>query len=149
MDDPTARLNWSEIPRPPQHGPGSGREAWRSYARRLEVANAGLVDLAERLVEFADGRKAEVARLAAEAALLKRQIAARKPKGGRPQIPEETTRRIEYELATGGKARGIARRYHVSHTTVNRIAGRMRDRERAAVAGAPAGRGASPTMRWC
>jgi hypothetical protein len=136
VDDPTAGLNWTEIPRPPQHGPGGGREAWRSYARRLETANAGLVSLVERLVAFSDGRKAEMARLAAEVELLRRQAAARKPKGGRPAVPEETARRIEYELATGGKARGIARRYHVSHTTVNRIAGRMRDR--ASLAGAEA-----------
>jgi hypothetical protein len=139
VDDPTTWLDWAEeIPRPPLHGPGGGREAWRGYARRLETANAGLVDLVERLVEVNAGRKAEVARLAAEVELLRRPAAARKPKGGRPAVPDETVRRIEYELATGGKARSIARRYHVSHTTVNRIAGRMRDRERLAGAGAPA-----------
>jgi hypothetical protein len=129
MDDPTECLEWREIPPPPAAGPGSGRDAWRGFARRLAEANAGLVELVERLVEVNRRHRAEAESLHA-------RLAARKPRGGRPSIPEETARRIAYDLAGGASARSVARRYRVSHTTVNRLAGRMRARER--VAGAEA-----------
>jgi hypothetical protein len=103
-------------------GPGSGRDAWMDHARELGGANAGLV----RIVA---GQAREIAYLRGEAALLKRRIAERKPKGGKPALAEELVARLEAEIERGGGDRAIAARHGVSHMTVYRLRVRRRRRQ--------------------
>lgn len=70
----------------------------------------------------------------AEIELLRRQIATRKPKGGRPPVREPVVEQIERDLAAGRKDRAIAVAYGVSHVTVYRIRRRMQARARLAEA---------------
>ncbi len=68
-------------------------------------------------------------KLNAEIVLLKKQIAKRRPKGGRPPIDNEKVKRIEAELAAGHSKRSIADRHRVSAMTVVRIANRVAERD--------------------
>ena len=107
---------------PPRRGPGSGKEAWIAFAE-AEAENGvklwGMIN-----------RQSEVIReLQAEIELLRRQVAKRKPKGGRPRIKDRITAQIEMELASGLSQRQIAARNGVSAMTVCRIAQRVTQRE--------------------
>ncbi len=110
---------------PPSSGPGSGKRAWQDFAWEMYDANDALMAIIERQRGAIRDRDVEII-------LLKRQIAARKPKGARPPVPQEKVDRIEYEVAAGGSDRHIARMYDVSHVTVYRIRRRMAERERLA-----------------
>jgi hypothetical protein len=125
MRDPAGSGRWTTIPRPRSQGPGSGKAAWVAYALAVADANRALRELIEE-------QSAAIRALKGEVALLKRQIAARRPKGGRAPLPEATVARVEEEIARGGTDRGIAGRYKVSHMSVFRIRQRMRQRRLAA-----------------
>jgi hypothetical protein len=125
MHDPMDGVTPYTIKEPPNRGPGSGKAAWVRYALELLDANRGWQETVEE-------QSTAIRELKAEIALLKRQIATRKPKGARPPVPQETVDRIEYEVARGGSTRHIARLYHVSHVTVHRIRQHMAERERLA-----------------
>jgi hypothetical protein len=125
MRDPADDARWTTFPPPRSQGPRSGKAAWVTYALAVADANQTLRELIEE-------QSAAIRALKGEVALLKRQIAARRPKGGRAPLPEEKTGRIEEEIARGGTDRGIAARYHVSHMSVFRIRQRMRQRNAAA-----------------
>ena len=73
----------------------------------------------------------EIAYLRGEVALLKKRIAERKPKCGRPPLDEGLVARLEAEIEGRGSDRAIAVRYGVSHMTVYRLRVRMRRREEA------------------
>ena len=75
-----------------------------------------------------DDQHVRINQLKAETTLLKKQIAERKPKGGRPPIDADKLARIEAELASGHSKRSIADRHRVSAMTVVRIAKRIADR---------------------
>jgi hypothetical protein len=125
-NDPATGLE--TLKRPPTRGRGSSREAWMEYTYELEVANHGLTDLIRRQSET-------IRDLEAEITLLRRQIGARKPKGGRPTTAQERVNAVEAELAGGVYTiRAIAVRNGVSPMTVSRISARMA--ARAALAGA-------------
>ncbi len=129
--DPMDDIEVVDLQRPPSRGPGSGKEAWVCYALELADANAGWLETIER-------QSAVIRDLQAEVALLRRQIAGRKPKGGRPRVREAVVEPIERDIAAGGKDRAIAVAYGVSHVTVFRIRRRMRARARLAEAEARA-----------
>jgi DNA invertase Pin-like site-specific DNA recombinase len=125
MNDPVDSLQWRKLARPPSRGRGSGMTAWVEYGLTLSEANQGL----RRVIEE---QSAAIRALRGEVELLKRQVAERRPKGGRAPLPEETVARIEDEIAQGGSDRGIAARYRVSHMTVYRVRRRMWQRQLAA-----------------
>lgn len=126
MHDPAEETGLEKITAPRMTGPGSGKAAWIAFAHRAVDANAGLSDLIDQ--QFAAIRE-----LKAEVALLKRQIASRKPKGGRPPLDEAKVAAIETDLRSGAwSKRRIASRHHVSATTVQRIEDRMDQRSRQA-----------------
>jgi hypothetical protein len=125
MRDPTEHVVWETIRTPPVRGPGSSKDAWVAFAANCVAANIKLV---ERLKE----QRAAIRALQGEVALLKRQIATRMPKG-RPPLDERLVARLEAEIEHGGSDRAIAARHRVSHMTVYRLRGRMRQREQAAV----------------
>ena len=62
----------------------------------------------------------------AEVALLKHQIASRKPPGGRAPLADRVVSRLEEEIEHGGTDRNIAERYRISHMSVYRISLRKR-----------------------
>ena len=64
----------------------------------------------------------------AEVALLKQQIASRKPPGGRAPLADRVVSRLEEEIEHGGTDRNIAERYRISHMSVFRLRKRMRER---------------------
>jgi hypothetical protein len=119
-----ADIQLETLKEPPLRGSGSGREAWIGHARRAADANAGLVQIIEEQAR-------EIAYLRGEVALLKRRVAERKPKGGRPPLAEELVARLEAEVERGGSDRTIASRYGVSHMAVHRLRVRMRQRQAA------------------
>jgi hypothetical protein len=125
MHDPADPAKWMTIPRPRFQGPSSGKAAWVEYALAIAGANHGL----RRLI---DEQSAAIRTLKGEVELLKRQIAERRPKGGRLPLREDKVARIEEEIERGGTDRGIAGRYKVSHMTVFRIRKRMQQRRLAA-----------------
>jgi hypothetical protein len=127
MKDPMDGRKLTTIARPRLHGPGSGKAAWVEFGLTLSEANRGL----QRLI---DKQSAAIRALKGEVELLKRQVAERRPKGGRLPLPEATVARIEDEIAQGGTDRGIAARYKISHMTVYRVRRRMRQRQLAAAA---------------
>ena len=83
---------------------------------------------ADFLRGVAELQRNKIKELNAEIVLLKKQIAERKPKGGRPPIDADKLTRIEAELASGHSKRSIADRHRVSATTVVRIAKRVEER---------------------
>jgi hypothetical protein len=107
---------------PPLRGPRSGREAWIGYARKAADANGGLVRIVAEQAR-------EIAYLRGEVTLLKRRIAERKPKGGKPALAEELVARLEAEIERGGGDRAIAARHGVSHMTVYQLRVRRRRRQ--------------------
>lgn len=119
--DPMDGANVVQMKRPAWRGPGSGKDAWISYASALEDANLfafGMVDKQSAIIQ----------ELQAEIALLREQIASRKPKGGRPKTDDKTTARIEAALAGGMSQRKVAKLYGVSAMTVSRVARRVAER---------------------
>lgn len=121
-EDPGERTMKTSVTLPPASGPGSGKEAWRAIALDYMGWNEGL----GRLI---DEQSATIAELKAEIELLRRQIATRKPKGGKPAVDDETVQRIEVALLAGASTRQIAQRYKVSAMTVSRIHKRMDSRK--------------------
>jgi hypothetical protein len=125
--DPMDVIKVVDLKRPPSRGPGSGKEAWVRYALELSDANAGWMETVEQ-------QSAVIRELKAEIELLHRQVASRKPKGGRPRVREAVVEQIEADIAAGKTDRPIAVAYGVSHVTVFRIRRRMQARERLAEA---------------
>lgn len=120
--DASERVEKVTLTVPPASGPGSGKDAWRALAQRMLDSNDSLsAVIAEQ--------KATIAELNAEVDLLRRQIATRKPKGGKPAVDDETVQRIEVALLAGASTRQIAQRYKVSAMTVSRIKKRMDSRK--------------------
>lgn len=107
---------------PPASGPGSGKEAWRALALRAIEANEGLMLTVQE-------QAAALRELKAEVALLRRQIASRRPPGGRDPLPDVKVARIENAIRAGESTRSIARGFKVSAMTVSRVARRMRERD--------------------
>lgn len=99
--------------RPAQNGPRGGKANWIVYADKLEAANVSLAALIREQAEVIRDRDAEIA-------LLRQQIATRKPKGGKPRTPQSTIDRIESALRQGLPARYIGKQFHVSAMTVSR-----------------------------
>ena len=120
---PDATMTTGRKP-PPSHGPGSGKEAWRDFALEALVCNEGLAATLRLQVET-------IADMRGEIALLRRQIASRKPAGGREPISDEKVARIENALRSGESTRSVARGFRVSAMTVSRVGKRMRERETA------------------
>lgn len=126
MHDPLESTRLNTIKPPRLQGPGSGKDAWIAFARDVMEANVGLSDLI-------DQQSAAIRELKAEVALLKKQIARRKPKGGRPPLDEAKVAAIEADLRSGSLSkRKIAARHRVSTTTITRVADRMDQRRRLA-----------------
>jgi DNA invertase Pin-like site-specific DNA recombinase len=103
---------------PPASGPGSGKDAWMALAWLAVNANRQL----RLAIEM---QRQTIRELEGEVALLREQIATRKPKGGRDRIADETVSRIEWALDAGQSTRKIARQFGVSAMTVTRIKKRM------------------------
>lgn len=103
---------------PPSRGPGSGKAAWVEYA--LSQAQNG-----QTLWGIIDDQSATIRELQAEVELLRKQIAERKPKGGRPRTDDKKVARIEADLAAGYSRRQVASRCGVSAMTVTRVARRV------------------------
>ena len=91
--DPSDQINTMKA-RPSLNGSGSGKANWIAYADRHEEANVSLGDLINEQAEVIKDRDAEIARL-------QKQIATRKPKGGRPRTSQATIDRIEHSLRQG------------------------------------------------
>lgn len=116
--DPMNQVTTGTIRRPPARGPGSGKEAWIEYACRRD-------DTCDLLFDIVDQQSAAIRELQGEVALLRRQIAERKPKGGKARLDDATTARIERDLAAGLSQRKTARKHGVSAMTVSRVARRV------------------------
>lgn len=86
---------------------------WKNYAHDLEEINVRLSSLLEESIAFGHS-------LAAENSKLHDQMEARKPKGGKTRLPDETVRRIHAAIRSGGGVRAIAKTYGVSAMTVSR-----------------------------
>jgi hypothetical protein len=82
--DPSLSCTTYTINLPPSVGPGSGKAAWKALA--FEELNANLTAVIEE-------QRETIRDLEAELRLLRRQIAARKPKGRREQGLETASRR--------------------------------------------------------
>jgi DNA invertase Pin-like site-specific DNA recombinase len=121
MHDPAERIDWHKLKAPPVTGAGSGKEAWVAFAARCAAAN---IEAHKLIAE----QSAAIKALQGEVVLLKRRIATRKPKGGRPPLPDDVKARLEHEIELGGSDRVIAGRYGVSHVTVYRVRKRMEQR---------------------
>jgi hypothetical protein len=119
--DPSDQINTMKA-RPSLNGSGSGKANWIAYADRLEEANVSLGDLINEQAEVIKDRDAEIARL-------QKQIATRKPKGGRPRTSQATIDRIEHSLRQGFPMRHIGKQFQVSPMTVSRIKKDMQARD--------------------
>lgn len=119
--DPFDPNNVGTITAPPRHGPGSGKEAWIRFALETADANDNAFAIIREQAEAIRQRDAEIE-------LLRRQIAERKPKGGRPRLSDDVVARIEADLARGYSQRQTAARNGVSAMTVSRIAKRASKR---------------------
>jgi len=120
--EPNADVETHAVKVPPATGPGSGKEAWRALALRAIEANAGLsAAVKEQEAALRDAH--------AEVELLRRQIATRRPPGGREPMADDKVSRIENAIRTGESTRSIARGFKVSAMTVSRIGRRMRTRD--------------------
>lgn len=124
MQDKLEKPDLDVIKAPRTQGPGSGKAAWVAFAREVMHAN-------NRLSDLIDQQASHIRELKAEVALLKAQIASRKPKGGRPALDQAKVAAIEAELRSGAwSKRNIAARHGVSVTTITRIGDRMDQRKR-------------------
>ena len=120
--DPTEQVVTRQHKFPPSRGPGSGKAAWVAEAMSLQAAN-------ESLAEVIEGQAGLIRELQAEVELLRRQIAERKPRGGRARVDDDRVSRIERALEQGGRVRHVAKAFGVSPMTVSRIAARKRARD--------------------
>ena len=118
FSDPLDDYARNTITRPPAQGPGSGKRAWVDFGLEMSRANA-------TLWQVIDGQSDTIRKLNAEVELLKRQIARRKPKGGRPETPPEVRAAIEADITRGLSRREVAKLHKVSAMTVQRVAERM------------------------
>ena len=121
--DPMENYYVTTTSAPPSQGAGSGKAAWVAYA--IERA-----ETCATLWGIVDDQTATIKELRAEIELLRKQIATRKPKGGRPPTPDAKVNQIEAELSAGHSKRSIAARHRVSPMTVVRVAKRMEERQR-------------------
>lgn len=116
--DPMDNVKVTTARRPPSRGPGSGKDAWVSYALDREENEGTLWKIIRE-------QSAAIRDLQAEVELLRVQIAKRRPKGGRPRLEDARVAEIERDLAAGYSTRQIASRCAVSAMTVSRIAKRV------------------------
>lgn len=121
--DTTGDVQTRQLQLPPSRGPGSGKDAWVRQALELLDANSGLSRVIDDQSELIRDLKAEIE-------LLRRQVAERKPKGGRAALDDRTVTRIEEALEhKGATCRSIARAFGVSAMSVSRIKSRVRARQ--------------------
>lgn len=120
-DDPAKSVEVYAVPVPPRSGPGSGKEAWIAFAEEIRRAGRQWQDLCKEQSQV-------IADLQAEVRLLREHIASRKPKGGRPRLPDDKVAAIEVDLQDGASMRLVAKRHGVSVMTVSRIAQRAQER---------------------
>src|SRR5690625_2437444 len=102
--DPVDERTITAISRPPSRGPGSGKDAWIAFAEELSEANRNWNALAEE-------QSAVIRELKAEIALLREQIAARKPEGSRQRLADDKVARIEAAIGEGLSTRAVAQRF--------------------------------------
>ena len=115
--DPADSLTIISVNRPASRGPGSGKDAWVSFAETMAESSDLLHQTCEEQSLLITALRAEVDRL-------QRHIASRKPKGGRPQITDDQVDLIRADLARGYSQRAVAVRNGVSAMTVSRLARR-------------------------
>lgn len=121
-DNPREPNNISGTALPTQPGPGSGKNAWRMFAVELGNANVALRQI---VIE----QNVTIARQLVEITQLRRQVAVRKPRGGKLPVDDHRVKRIEVALLSGAPTREIGQRYKVSAMTVSRIRKRMHSRK--------------------
>ncbi len=107
-NDPAAPIKRVTRDWPPTRGPGSGKEAWVSFASEMAHAN-------EALWRLLDEQSNAIAYLEAK-------LAERKPKGGRLPVSDRAVAGIRADLAAGLSQRQAAARNGVSAMTVSRLA---------------------------
>jgi len=122
MKDPMQDAEVRSFTEPPEHGPGSGKEAWIAFARHAINVNA-------ETWEIIHDQSAVIAELRAEIQLLREQIAARKPRGGRSRIGDDKRAAIEQALTEGRSTRAIGKQLGVSAMTVSRVRKRVEERQ--------------------
>ncbi len=120
--DPSDTVTTRSLAWPRAQGRGSGKTVWQETAKDLHSAN-------ESLSAVIEGQKATIRDLEAEVALLRQQIAKRKPKGGRQRVPDDVVNEIERALEAGQSTRRIADRFRVSAMTVSRVRKRVEARQ--------------------
>lgn len=112
--DPANGLTSTTVYRPPSRGQGSGKDAWVRFANDMADSNQTLWQMVadqSELIKYLD----------TENEALRKRIAERKPKGGRPSISEETAILIRADLERGYSQRAAAVRNGVSAMTVSRL----------------------------
>lgn len=104
--EPKSDIETHTIKVPPATGPGSGKEAWRALDLWAIEANAGLSATIKEQAEALRDVRAEVEPL-------RRQIAIRRPPGGREPLADDKVDRIEATIRTGESTRSIASGFKV------------------------------------
>jgi hypothetical protein len=99
---------------PPSRGPGSGKEAWISFASETAHSN-------EALWRLLDEQSNTIAYLETEVAQLRAKLAERKPKRGRPPLADHKVAAIRADLAAGFTQGKAAERNGVARMTVWRL----------------------------
>lgn len=114
-EDPAKSVDSVTVHYPPSSGPGSGKDAWVRFARRIGESNGALWQTIRDQSAIIDS-------LQRENEGLRKRISERKPKGGRPSLPDHLVTLIRDDLARGYSQRATAVRNGVSAMTVSRLA---------------------------
>lgn len=114
-EDPMQHVQSVTTKAPPRYGPDSGKQAWIDFAMQA-------IDGNEDAWAMINKQSVVIRELQAEVAELRKRIATRKPKGGRPRLLDEQIDAIRHDIDRGLSARAIGARHGVSATTVSRYA---------------------------
>ncbi len=101
----------------------------RAAARAHGSSSRKAMEANETLVRLIEDQTDVIHELEAEIKLLRAQIAARKPKGGRERLPDEVVQRIEEALEAGRSTRAIGKQFRVSAMSVSRVRKRVLARD--------------------